>query len=89
MISLKTILIFPKNFLNFQMDMIEKQGIKNLSSYSSKSCSSVVLGDSEVSLSLGIGRCSFSSISLLYFCCLIEEVRHQISMASILQEVFH
>ena len=36
-ISPKTILIFPKNFLNFRSDRIEKQGIINLSSCNSKS----------------------------------------------------
>ena len=29
-ITLKVVLIFPKNFLNFGSDMIEKQGIINL-----------------------------------------------------------
>ena len=32
-ISVKTVLIFPKNFLDFKFDMIEKNGIINLSSY--------------------------------------------------------
>ena len=32
-ISSKTVLVFPKNFLNFRSDTIEKQSIINLSSY--------------------------------------------------------
>ena len=47
-ITLKAILIFPKNFLDFGLDTIKKQCIINLSSYSSKSYAFVVLGDSEV-----------------------------------------
>ena len=47
-ISPKTILIFPKNFLNFSSVTIEKQSIVNLSNYSSKSYTSVVLSDSEL-----------------------------------------
>ena len=41
-------MIFPKNFLNLKMNMIEKQGIINLSSDSSKSYASAVLSDSQV-----------------------------------------
>ena len=48
LISPETILIFPKNFLNFRFDTVEKLSIINLSSYRSKSYASVVLGDSEV-----------------------------------------
>ena len=47
-ISLKAILIFPKNFLNFRFDIVEKQSIIYLSSYRSMYYASVVLGDSEV-----------------------------------------
>ena len=47
-ISPKTVLIFPKNFLKFRSDLVEKQSIINFGSYSSKSYASVVLGDSEV-----------------------------------------
>ena len=47
-ISAKTVPIFSKNFLDFRSDMSEKQGIINLSSYSNKSYTSVVLWDSEV-----------------------------------------
>ena len=42
-ISLKVVLIFPKNFLIFRIDIIEKQGVINLSSYSKKSFASIVL----------------------------------------------
>ena len=36
-------MIFPKNFLNFRFDTIEKQSIINLSCYRVKSCACVVL----------------------------------------------
>ena len=48
LISSKSILIFPKNFLSFRLNMIEKKVIINLSSYCRKSYSSVVLCDSKV-----------------------------------------
>ena len=48
--TLEAILIFPQNFLSFKSDMIEKQGIINLSSYAF-----VVLSDSEVAF-LGEGK---------------------------------
>ena len=38
--SPEAVLIFPKNFLNFGPDMIEKQSIINLCNYSSKSYAS-------------------------------------------------
>ena len=46
-ISLKSILIFPKNFLNSRFDNVEKQSIINFSSYRSKYYATVVLDDSE------------------------------------------
>ena len=48
MIQQKSVLIFPLNILEFRSDTIEKQGVRNLSSYSSKIYTSVVLCDSEV-----------------------------------------
>ena len=48
LISLKIILIFPKNFLHFRLNMIEELGIINLSSYSVESYTYLVLSDSEV-----------------------------------------
>ena len=45
---MQTVLIFPKNFLNFRFDMVEKQNIINFSSYRSKSYTYVVVGDFEV-----------------------------------------
>ena len=59
LISLKAVLIFPKNFLNFRSDMIEKQDIINLSSYCSKNYPSVVLSDFEVTFLGERGGCSF------------------------------
>ena len=57
MISLKVVLIFPKNFLNFWLNMIEKQRIVNINSYSRKSYAYVVL-------CWGRERCNLSFISL-------------------------
>ena len=58
---------FYKNFLGFRFYKTEKKGIKNLSSYSGKSYTTVVFGDSEVSL-FGDGEdATFFSISLLCF----------------------
>ena len=61
-ISLKTVLIFCKNFLTFRSDIIEKQGIINLSSKRS-----VDLSDFEVVSLWGTGECRLSSIFLLNF----------------------
>ena len=63
----KAILIFLKSFLDFRSYMIEKQGIINLSSYSSLSYTFVVLWDSLVSFLGEKEGCNFSSISLLSF----------------------
>ena len=46
--SPKTVLIFPKNFLDFRFDTVEKESIINLNSYRSKSYATVVLNDSEI-----------------------------------------
>ena len=54
-ISPKTVLNFPKNFLDFRFESVEKQSIINLSSYSSRSYASVVLCYSPVTY-LGEGR---------------------------------
>ena len=48
MISLKAVMIFPKNFLDFGLDMFGKLGIVNLRNYSSKNYTSVVLCDFKV-----------------------------------------
>ena len=48
LISPKTVLFFPGNFLDFRFDMIEKQSIISLSNDRIKSYTSVVLCDSEV-----------------------------------------
>ena len=48
LISQKTILIFPKNFLDFRLDTVEKQSFINLNSDSSKSYAFVVPIDSNV-----------------------------------------
>ena len=49
-ISTKTVLIFPKNLLNFKFDAIEKQGMINPSHCRSKLYGSVVFGESEVTV---------------------------------------
>ena len=54
LISPKTILIFPKNFLDFSFETVEKQSIIYLSSYISKWYASVVLSDFKVTF-LGEG----------------------------------
>ena len=91
-ISPKITLILSKNFLNFWFDVIEKQSIINFSRYGSKSYTSVVLGDSEVTFLEGRGRCSLLSIFQLCYGyiqrCRIREVSHQISLSSILLGVF-
>ena len=48
LVSLKIVLIFLQNFLNFRFNTIEKQSIINLSHSRSKSYAFVVLGDFEV-----------------------------------------
>ena len=45
---MKTVLIFPQNFLNFRWDTIVKEGMINQNSYSSKSYVSEVFNDSNV-----------------------------------------
>ena len=47
-VSLKTVLIFLQNFLNFKLNMSEKQGIINLCSSCKKSYISVISSDSKV-----------------------------------------
>ena len=49
LISLKTVLIFPKNFLHLWSDTIEKQGIINFSSYDSYALG--ILSDFKITLS--------------------------------------
>ena len=46
--SLKGVLIFPKNFLDVELDTIEKRNIINIRSYRSQSYASLVLSDSDV-----------------------------------------
>ena len=76
-ISSKAILIFPKNFLNFRSDMIEKRGIINVSSYRSKSYTSVVLCNSGV-VCFREGRYrAFCPLCFGYIqCCIVNEVCH-------------
>ena len=57
--SPKTILIFPKNFLNLRFDAIAKQSIINLNPYRSKSYASVVFSDSEVTFLTEGGDAAF------------------------------
>ena len=49
--SSKTVLIFPKNFLDLRSDTIEMQVIINLSGYSNKHYAIVVLNDSDGTIS--------------------------------------
>ena len=79
-ISRKAVLIFPKNFFNFRLGTIEKQGKINLSSYSNKSYVPVILSDSKVSF-LQEGQDAvvhpFLYCVLFIQCCIIKEVCHQ------------
>ena len=75
---------FPKNFLNF---WFEKKSFINLTNYSSKSYAFVAFNDSEVSF-LGTERMSHWFISLMCFVYTQSCIRYQISLSSILQEVF-
>ena len=84
---------FLKNFIIFWLDMIEKQGIINLSSYSSKSYISVVLSYSKIAFLLERNDAVFCLFTycVLFICTIIsimEEVCHQIFLSFILQEVF-
>ena len=65
LISLRAILIFPKNFLNFRLNKIGKQDIINLSNNSSKSYAFVVLIDSKVTF---IGKEEDAAFCLFLFC---------------------
>ena len=74
---------FLKNFLNFRSDMMEKQGIINLSSYSIKSYASVVLSDSRVTFLGERSMQPFIHFSFVYIQhCIIEEVCLQIFLSS-------
>ena len=73
LISSKTILIFPKNFLNHRLDTIEKFGIINLNNYGSKSYASVVLSDSEVILLWEVEDTAFCLFYFVYTQCWIIE----------------
>ena len=84
LISLKTILIVPKNFLHFRSDTTEKKGIINLTSYTSKSYALVVLSNSEDAEFL-----PFLYRVLFIQSCIIKGVYQQISLSSIFQEQFH
>ena len=79
--SPKTVLIFPKNFLDFRSDTIEKQNVINLNGYGCKIYGSVAFGDSKVS-SFGEGN---DAVFRAFLCCIlfitqhykIEQVCHQ------------
>ena len=72
-ISWKAVLIFPKNFLVFRLDMIKKRGIINLSNYSFKNLASIALNNSKVTFLWGKEAWSLLSISLL---CFVSTVLH-------------
>ena len=69
---LKAIQIFPKNLLDFRLDMSETQNIINLSSNSNKVYESIILTDSEEAF-LG-ERENAAFRSLLYFILFICNV---------------
>ena len=74
----KLLIFFPKNFLNFNSDMIEKQGIIKLGSYSNKSHASVVLSDSR-SPFLGKGE---DAVFLSIMFCLYTALYNQSIISS-------
>ena len=72
LISLKIVLIFPTNFLNFRLVKTDKPGVINYSNYSMQ-----VLSDSEI---------TFLQETPQW--CIIKEACHQISLFSTHQENF-
>ena len=85
-ISLKPVLIFPKNFLHFWFDAIEKQSIKNFSRYRRKSYASIVLDDSVVTFHGEREDATICfSLSVVFRRCKIEVI---ISLSSIFLVVF-
>ena len=86
----KIILIFPSNFLYFRSYSIEKQGIINLSSYSSWSHASTVLSDSEVTFIGEEEDVAFPPFVYYVFFytqhCVIEETGRKISVCSVFIE---
>ena len=90
MISLKAVLLFLKNFLEFRLETTEKQGIINLSR---KSYASVVLSKSKVAFLEEEKDTNFCPFLLCFvyrlFYCIIGEVCCQILLFSKLQGVFH
>ena len=80
LISPKTILIFPKNFIDFWFDTVEKQNIINLSH---ESYASIVLNNSQVAF---LGKGEDAAFYLFISCVLFldsvaknKDVSHQIS----------
>ena len=86
LITPKAILIFPKNFLDFGLNTIKKQDIINLSSYRSKSYTSVVLSAIVLSWKEEVTAFFFSFLDCFVYTqdCIIEEVCRQILLSPIL-----
>ena len=66
-ISLKVVQTFSKNFLDFRLNTIEKQGIINLISSSSKPNASIVLSDSEATFLWNGKNSAFSHLSVVFW----------------------
>ena len=88
-IPLKGVLIFSKNFLDFESDIPKKQGIINSSSYISKSYASVALRDSMVDFPEGGKDATFCPyLSWLLWIHSVRIACRQILLSSKHQELF-
>ena len=67
-VSPKSILILPKNFLNFWLGAVQLQSIINFSRYGSKGYTSVVLCNSEVTF---LGEKEDAAFCLSFYCVLV------------------
>ena len=67
MISLKVILIFSKNFLDFRSDTVEKMVITNLRRYSSKNYASVIFSAVKVAF---LGEREDAAFHQFFYCIL-------------------
>ena len=73
-------LIFPKHFLKFRLEMIEKQGIINIRNYINESYTPVVLSDSVVVFLQKRENADFCSF--LYCILVIYSIAQNESMSS-------
>ena len=67
LVSLKTILILSKNFLNFRFNAVELESFINHGSYGSKGYTLVVLGNFEVTILRERKDATFFHLSILFW----------------------